>query len=98
MNAQILLSVFALIVCTVSGRSIEDVDNAVSGDRQFSESSEWVKISHPPPKKVEHQYGTTIELECTAMGSPPPSIQWVRGTKPIDTVCPRRTPSCEFFV
>lgn len=97
MNAQILLSVFALIVCIVSGRTIEEVDNAVSGEPQFSESSEWVKISHAPPKRVEHQYGATVELECTAMGSPPPSIQWVRGTKPIDTVGPRRTESCELF-
>lgn len=89
MNAHILLSVFALIVCSsVNGRSIEDVDNAVS-DEQNSyklERNEWVKISKAPPTKIEHEYGNTIELECIVMGSPPPSIQWVRGDKPIDSV------------
>ncbi|CAH0548621.1 unnamed protein product [Brassicogethes aeneus] len=39
---------------------------------------EWVKIRQAPEPVVFKSYGSKVELECTAMGSPPPTIQWYK--------------------
>lgn len=73
MNSYIYLSVFGLLVCSVYGRS-------------FYTDDEWVKMTKVPPTKIPHKFGSTVELECIAMGSPPPSIQWVIGDKSVPAV------------
>lgn len=88
MNPAIYMSVLALLVCSVYGRAIDEPDNAISGGSSaaaepFAEVNEWVKIK---PIKVRPHVGNMVELECDAIGSPPPSIHWVRGGKAIDNV------------
>lgn len=83
MNAIVYLSLFGLLVCNAYGRSIDNPDNTISGDAITTEFNEWVKIK---PIKIRLHTGNTVELECDVIGSPPPSIHWVRGDKPIDTV------------
>lgn len=74
MNSYVYLSVFGLLVCSVYGRSISYTED------------EWVKMTKVPPTKIPHEFGSSVELECIAMGSPPPSIQWVVGDKPLPSV------------
>lgn len=83
MNSIIYLSLFGLLACNAYGRAIDDPDNAISSETVTAEYNEWVKIK---PIKVRPHIGNTVELECDVIGSPPPSIHWVRGDKPIDTV------------
>lgn len=92
MNPVIYMSVLALLVCNVYGRAIDEPDNAIGGGSSssssaaaepFVEINEWVKIK---PIKVRPHVGNMVELECDAIGSPPPSIHWVRGGKAIDNV------------
>lgn len=72
-------------MCSVYGRSISYSDD------------EWVKMTKIPPTKIPHQYGSSVELECIAMGSPPPSIQWVVGDKPMPSVSCVHTPQQSNF-
>lgn len=88
MNPIIYLSVLALLVCNVYGRAIDEPDNSIGGGSAgaaaaFVENNEWVKIK---PIKIRPHSGNMVELECDAIGSPPPSIHWVRGGKAIDNV------------
>lgn len=85
MNPIIYLSLFGLLACNVYGRAIDESepDNTISSETTFVEINEWVKVK---PIKVHQHIGNTVELECDVIGSPPPSIHWVRGGKPIDNV------------
>lgn len=83
MNSIIYLSLFALMVCSVYGRAIDEPDNTISSDSAFVEINEWVKVK---PIKIRPHVGNTVELECDVIGSPPPSIHWVRGDKTVDNV------------
>lgn len=88
MNPIIYLSVFALLVCNVYGRAIDEPDNTIGGGSGgaagvYAENKEWVKIK---PIKIRPHSSNMVELECDAIGSPPPSIHWVRGGKAIDNV------------
>lgn len=83
MNSIIYLSLLALLACSVYGRAIDDPDNAISSETASTEYNEWVKIK---PIKIRPHIGNSVELECDVIGSPPPSIHWVRGDKPIDDV------------
>ncbi|CAK9817641.1 Tyrosine-protein phosphatase Lar [Anthophora quadrimaculata] len=47
-------------------------------------------ISQAPPTKVV-EVGHNAVLPCTAVGSPPPIVSWVRDMLPIDTTNPRYT-------
>lgn len=83
MNSIIYLSLFALFACNVNGRAIDEPDNTISDDRTFVEINEWVKVE---PIKIRPHNGNSVELECDVIGSPPPSITWIRGEKSIDNV------------
>lgn len=85
MNPIIYWNVLALLVCSVHGRAIDETDNAIGGVRSatFVENNEWIKIK---PIKIRPHVGNMVELECDAIGSPPPSIHWIRGGKAIDNV------------
>ncbi|XP_031626078.1 neural/ectodermal development factor IMP-L2 isoform X3 [Contarinia nasturtii] len=84
MNSIIYLSLFALLACSVNGRAIdEQPDNTISSDTAFVEVNEWVKVK---PIKIRPHTDNTVELECDVIGSPPPSIHWVRGDKTIDNL------------
>lgn len=83
MNSIIYLSLFALLACSVNGRAIDEPDNTISSDTAFVEINEWVKVK---PIKIRPHVGNTVELECDVIGSPPPSIHWVRGDKSVDNV------------
>jgi len=48
-----------------------------------SHHNDWVKISQPPPSTVSKLAGATIELNCEAVGSPAPTIQWLKDGKPV---------------
>lgn len=74
MNSYVYLSVVGLLVCSVYGTPIPFSDD------------EWVKMTKIPPTRIQHTFGSSVELECIAMGSPPPSIQWVVGDKPMKSV------------
>ncbi|XP_055317570.1 neural/ectodermal development factor IMP-L2 isoform X1 [Sitodiplosis mosellana] len=82
MNSIIYLSLFAL-ACSVYGRAIDEPDNTISSDTAFVEINEWVKVK---PIKIRPHVGNTVELECDVIGSPPPSIHWVRGDKTVDNL------------
>lgn len=83
MNSIIYLSLFALLACSVYGRAIDEPDNTISSDTTFVEINEWVKVK---PIKIRPHVGNTVELECDVIGSPPPSIVWIRGDKSVDNV------------
>lgn len=86
MNAHVYFAIIGLLVSCVAGRAIDDAENDVSGDNVFGAGNNWVKIREAPAERIPHRLGDTIELECIATGSPAPSIQWVRGDKPIHEV------------
>ncbi|KAK5643519.1 hypothetical protein RI129_007364 [Pyrocoelia pectoralis] len=44
---------------------------------------DWVRISQSPPQIVSRPLGSRIELECEAMGSPAPIMQWLKGNTPL---------------
>lgn len=76
-----------VVVCAsiaINAQLIDDelIDNSISSGIDSAKPKpqiDWVKISESPPPKVVQNIGSTIELECEAIGSPPPSIYWVRG-------------------
>ncbi|XP_026472124.1 neural/ectodermal development factor IMP-L2 isoform X2 [Ctenocephalides felis] len=54
-----------------------------NGGRKYFENRDWVKISQAPPAAVTQALGTSLVLECEAVGSPAPTMQWMRGNVPI---------------
>lgn len=49
----------------------------------YTPPREWVKIALAPPKGLTPTVGTRLELECEAIGSPNPRIQWLKDGSPI---------------
>lgn len=87
MYSFVYLIAIGLLICGVYGRAIEEQDNAIqSDDNQYTGGRDWVKISEAPPPKIVQQIGNAVELECEVSGTPPPSVHWVRGNKPLDSV------------
>ena len=86
MNKMLYLSAVTLLLCNVMvhGRALDDRDNSIQSDD--SGGRDWVKISEAPAPKVFQQIGSSVELECEVSGSPPPTVHWVRGNKPIESV------------
>lgn len=62
--------------------------NALSpnGEHNYFHFRDWVKISEAPPQIVNDAIGARVELECEAVGSPEPTIQWLKGTAPVTEV------------
>lgn len=89
-NCVLLVGFLALCGTILAhGQIIDDeLENSLSPGVDSLENSkskpqiDWVKISEAPPPKVVQIVGTTIELECEAVGSPAPVIYWVRGSSP----------------
>ncbi|XP_063927272.1 neural/ectodermal development factor IMP-L2-like [Zophobas morio] len=79
---SVLLAFAALQLCH-SRRLTDDMDNeipVVSGNpAAFRQQDEWIKISAAPKAAIRKLTGSYVELECEAMGSPPPTLQWFRG-------------------
>lgn len=91
MYSFVYLIAVGLLICGVYGRAIEEPDNSIqSDDNQYTGGRDWVKISEAPPPKIVQQIGNAVELECEVSGSPPPSVHWVRGNKPVDSVSRRK--------
>lgn len=49
-------------------------------------NNEWVKIGQPPFQFITVALGSRVELECEAMGSPIPTLQWFKGNQPLTEV------------
>lgn len=43
----------------------------------------FIQISKKPPAKTAHGIGETVHLTCEAMGSPAPTIRWLKNDEPI---------------
>lgn len=86
MNPIIFLSVYGLLVCSAYGRAIDEPDNSISNNVQYTRNTDWVKITSEPPTTVLLEPDSKVELKCEVIGSPPPSVHWVRGNTPIDRV------------
>jgi len=88
MNSFVYLSAIGLLICSAYGRAIDEPDNSIiqSDDSQYTGGRDWVKISEAPPPKIIQQIGSSVELECEVSGSPAPTVQWVRGNKPVDSI------------
>lgn len=65
------------------------MDNEISvasGSMSYRDQDEWIQISSPPKAVISKTVGSYVELECEAMGSPPPNLQWLRGKTPLTEV------------
>ncbi|XP_045465378.1 neural/ectodermal development factor IMP-L2 isoform X2 [Harmonia axyridis] len=73
-----ILSALLLSACLhlTRGRSLVDMD--MENEINLNSHSDWVKISQSPKRHITRNLGQRLELECEAMGSPPPTIQWFK--------------------
>jgi len=79
MESHLYLAIALLLVSSINGRVIDDVDNSIQSTNNIDDNRDWVEISlSPPPKLIQHA-GNSIELECEVTGSPQPTIHWIRG-------------------
>lgn len=90
MRLIILLGAFGvLLVSQASCRAIDnDLDNtiqSIDGSSDFV-ARDWIKLVKPLPAKVLQTPGEPIELVCEIMGSPPPTIEWIRGRPQMNMI------------
>lgn len=67
-------------------RLTETIDNEISSNSNeitFVRPKDWVRISQSPPALLTAQLGSRVEIECEAVGSPAPSIQWLKAGMPF---------------
>ncbi|XP_055384173.1 neural/ectodermal development factor IMP-L2-like [Condylostylus longicornis] len=84
---RIFLTVLFALVFDVYCHAIIDneIDNSIQihsdPDEKIdlSEPHEWVKLTKVPPTNIYHDKGSIIEIECEALGTPIPEVQWVPG-------------------
>lgn len=83
-----LAIVACLLVSSIHGRALDDQDNSLQGDSGGNQlkSRDWVKITEAPSPKFMQSSGFSVELECEVTGTPTPSIHWIRGNNPQNTV------------
>ncbi|XP_068624321.1 neural/ectodermal development factor IMP-L2-like [Battus philenor] len=43
----------------------------------------FVRITGPPPERARFLPGTRLVLECEVMGSPAPTVQWLKNGEPV---------------
>lgn len=89
-NTLIACILFATVMHSLA-RSIisEDEDNGVltaSTGSKSGDHSDFLKITKAPPARVAQPFGSTIELECEAVGSPIPIVEWVHGSGRLSSV------------
>lgn len=80
MKSMILLG--ALLALSIGGaycRAIDDMDNSIQPVSEY-DNSDWVEMSKAPEAIVHQTDGQSIELDCEVMGSPTPTIHWIRGS------------------
>nr|CAD7435493.1 unnamed protein product [Timema monikensis] len=58
----------------------------IAGGGASFHSHDWVKMSEAPPTIINTRLGDRVELDCEAIGSPAPTIHWIRGTAPLSQV------------
>lgn len=65
-----------------------DSDNSITShnNNDKEKNVEWIKITQSPAKQINVNLGTYLELECEAIGSPLPQIQWLKDNIPITTI------------
>lgn len=87
------ISYLAIVACLLAagihGRALDDLDNSVHGDgggNNALQSADWVKVTQAPSPIFIQSSGFTVELECEVSGTPTPSIHWVRGNNPQNSV------------
>lgn len=91
MKLSVLLAAIFLKVA-VSRRLTEaeietnEIDPDPSVNMGFGQTNEWVKIGQPPFRYITVSLGSRVELECEAMGSPIPVMQWLKGNQPLTEV------------
>lgn len=91
MKLSVLLAAIFLKVA-VSRRLTEaeietnEIDPDPAVNMGFGQPTEWVKIGQPPFRFITVALGSRVELECEAMGSPIPVMQWLKGNQPLTEV------------
>lgn len=92
MNSPLIVfAVTALVLLNgCNGRSLSsEPDNTIGSGTNGGSSMvvrDFVKVSQALPTEIQQQYGSSIELECEMTGSPPPTIQWIRGNGPLSNI------------
>ncbi|XP_044764143.1 neural/ectodermal development factor IMP-L2 isoform X2 [Coccinella septempunctata] len=73
-----ILSALLLSACLhlTRGRSVLEMD--MDNEINVNPHNDWVKINQTPKRHITKNHGQRLELECEAMGSPPPTIQWYK--------------------
>lgn len=82
-----------IAVCRRLSDQIEtnEIDVDPAANVGFTRHTEWVKISEPPFPFISRTLGSRVELECEAVGSPTPVMQWLKGHQPLTEVCIKKS-------
>ncbi|KAF5291795.1 hypothetical protein FQA39_LY14283 [Lamprigera yunnana] len=86
MKLSVLIVAVLWVHSTHCRRLADDLDNDILGNPLGTISGrqrDWVRISQSPPHIISRPVGSRIELECEAMGSPAPVMQWLKGNTPL---------------
>ncbi|XP_031341702.1 neural/ectodermal development factor IMP-L2-like [Photinus pyralis] len=88
MKLLVILVVAIWVHRAHSRRLDDDFDNNILGNpvglgMTSGVQRDWVRISQSPPQSVSQSVGSRVELECEAMGSPAPVMQWLKGNTPL---------------
>ncbi|KAB0791232.1 hypothetical protein PPYR_03032 [Photinus pyralis] len=90
MKLSVLLVAAVWVHSTHCRRLSDDLDNDILGNPVgvglgmiSGRQRDWIRISQSPPQIVSRPLGSRIELECEAMGSPAPVMQWLKGNTPL---------------
>lgn len=71
---------------TTCRRLRDTISNEIGDTSNYVRSKDWVRISHDPVPLINAPVGTKVEIECEIIGSPAPSVQWLKGNTPITDV------------
>lgn len=94
MKKLLIVLILSAVFINSLARTIisEEDDNGVFGSSSSSSSSksmehfDFLKITKAPPARVAQPFGSVIELECEAVGSPIPIVEWVHGSGHLSNV------------
>lgn len=85
-----VLFVAVWLHASASRRLTDSLDNdlggAASNGLGFTRPKDWVRISQIPVPLLSKPVGSRVELECEAIGSPAPTIQWLKDNTPLTEV------------
>lgn len=84
--AAIFLKVAVARRLTEAEIETNEIDQDPAVNLGFSQPAEWVKISQAPFRFISAALGSRVELECEAIGSPIPVMQWLKGHQPLTEV------------